>query len=524
MSRWRVATLAVLFLAPVVFLIGAGFYFLIFVRHAGIVAWALMTCSLALAYGLGWYWMRKRQLLPPPELPPSLLWTDRDRRAWEVVEAKARDGAKLTNEQFTDFQFYVDTAQQLALDLARAYSPAASDPISKLTIPEILAVVELSSHDMAELVDQYLPGGHLLTIQNWRQTRQAAEWYQVASNLYWLTAAIFSPIETGLRYAASQAGVSTPWQKLQENLLVWFYTAYVHRVGAYLIELYSGRLRVGVKRYRELVQGQKAAEEKPIEAEPEPAPARQVTITVMGQVKAGKSSLINALLGEQRAHTDVLPATNSISRYQLQPRGLETQFALLDTVGYGHTGPKEDQLKATQQAAQQSDLLLLVLHARNPARQADLELLQGLTRWFADRPHLKLPPILGVLTHIDLLSPAMEWAPPYNWQEPTKPKEKQIQAALTTVRDQLQQYLAGCVPVCDAPGKIYGIEEWLLPTMVELLDEAHAVGLIRCLRAEADTGKVRKIFRQLLAIGKEVSRVLWQEAHKPPAPTQPTHP
>jgi predicted GTPase len=239
----------------------------------------------------------------------------------------------------------------------------------------------------------------------------------------------------------------------------------------------------------------------------------RVTITVMGQVKAGKSSLINALLGEQRARTDVVPATAEITRYELQTEGIPTRFVLLDTVGYGHMGPKEDQLQATQTAAQQSDLLLLVLHARNPARQADLGMLQGLERWFAARPHLKLPPILGVLTHVDLLSPAMEWAPPYDWQHPRRPKEEQIQQALTTVQEQMSAYLAGCAPVCTAPGKNYGVEEWLLPAVVELLDEVHAVALLRCLRAEADTDKVRKVFRQLLAVGTELVKHVWKGKH-----------
>jgi len=66
------------------------------------------------------------------------------------------------------------------------------------------------------------------------------------------------------------------------------------------------------------------------------------------------------------------------------------------------------------------------------------------------------------------------------------------------------------VPVCVAPGKVYGIEEWFLPTVVELLDEAHAVALLRCLRAEADAGKIRKVFRQLLAAGTELFRQAWQ--------------
>src|SRR5262249_10330590 len=171
----------------------------------------------------------------------------------------------------------------------------ATDPIAKLTIPEILAVVELAAHDLAELVDQYVPGGHLLTIHHLRQAKLAADWYQTANKAYWLLAGLFSPVQTGVRYAASQVGIARPWRLLQQNLLLWFYTAYLHRVGAYLIEVYSGRLRIGVKRYRELVQGQ-AAKVQP--APPEAAVNERiqpVTITIMGQVKSGKSSLINAL-------------------------------------------------------------------------------------------------------------------------------------------------------------------------------------------------------------------------------------
>jgi predicted GTPase len=464
----------------------------------------------AIACGLGWYWARKQRLLRPLDFSPSAASTERDLRAWKLVKERAEGASKLPPDKLQEFQFYVDTAQEMALELARSYHPNAADPVGKLTIPEILSVVELASHDLSELVDQYLPGGHLLTINHLRQARRAADWYQTASKVYWLIASVFSPVQTGMRYAVSQLGISRPWQLLQQNLLIWFYTAYVHRVGAYLIEVHSGRLRVGVKRYRELMQGQVQ------DGKPAPAEAAErvqpVTITTLGQVKAGKSSFINALLGEQEAQTDVLPMTNEITRYQLQPAGVPARFVLLDTVGYGHSGPKADQLKATQEAAQQSDLVCLVLHARDPARQADVEVLQALERWFRSRPDLRKPPILAILTHIDLLSPAMEWAPPYNWRLPERTKERQIQEALATVRQQLGSYLVGCVPICSAPGKVYGIEDWVLPTILELLDEARGVALLRCLRAEADAGKVRKVFQQLLAAGQQIGVQLWQSA------------
>jgi uncharacterized protein len=522
MSRWRILVLIVLAAAPIVFLAGFGSYAL-WERGWSFTSWWPMAACWAICYFLAWRWQRGRKLLPPVDFHPPMLWTDRDRQAWQLVEARAKSAAEFDAERLTSFQFYIDTAQEMAVQLAGAYHPGANDPIAQLTLPEILAVVELVSHDLAEMVERYLPGSHLLTIRHWRAIPQAADWYRRANNIYWAVAALFSPVQTGVRYAASQLGMGRALELLQQDLLLWFYTAYVHQVGTYLIELNSGRLRIGARRYRELVKSEKpeAERDKP-PAGPQPAtdhsqpttpspPAGQVTITVMGQVKAGKSSFVNALLGEQRAVTDVLPATNEITRYELQPKGITTRLALLDTVGYGHEGPRQDQLEATERAAQESDLLVLVMHARNPARQADLELLQGLQAWFASHPERKMPPILGVLTHIDLLSPAMEWTPPYQWQQPQRPKEHQTQQAVTTVRDQLGDYLVGCVPLCTLQGKVYGVSEWLLPTMAELLDEAHAVGLLRVLQAEADAGKVRKVFQQLLAVSSGVARVLWDK-------------
>jgi predicted GTPase len=475
-----------------------------------------MAASMMLGYGLALYWQRKKQLLRPVDFTPPLHWTDRDRQAWNLVAARAEAATKESPDRLVQLEFYENTAKDMALELARFYHPKAHDPVSSLTIPEILAVVELASHDLAEMVDQYLPGGHLLTVRDWRRAKQLSDWYQTASNLYWMVSAVFSPVNTGLRFLTSQLGMSRPLQLLQQNLIAWFCTAYIHRVGTYLIDLNSGRLRVGARRYRELREVW-TGEPRPAPAEEPPGAqeadgadqVRRVGLTVMGQVKAGKSSFINAFLGEQRALTDVLPATDEVTRYELQPAGIPTRLVLYDTVGYGHTGPREDQLRATEEAARQSDLLLLVLHARNPARQADLEMLQKLRAWFATRPDLRMPPVLGILTHIDLLSPAMEWAPPYDWAQPTRPKEQQVHEAWAALKEQLGEYLVGIVPLCTQAGKVYGLEEWLLPTLAELLDEAHAVALLRCLRAEANTGKIRRTLHQLLEVGKQAARVLW---------------
>ena len=304
--------------------------------------------------------------------------------------------------------------------------------------------------------------------------------------------------------------MTRPWQKFQENLQLWFYIAFINRVGSYLIELYSGRLRRGAARHRELF-GKMGLADDVQDASAE----RPITIAVIGQTKAGKSSLINALLGERRAETDVVNPTSEITRYELKPKEEGgTPLVLLDTVGYANEGPRQDQLRTTEKAARDSDLLLLGLHARNPARQADMDMLKSLDIFFKANPNLKRPPILAVVTHIDLLTPGMEWAPPYDWTKPQRIKEKSIAQALIYTQEQMGDQLVGTVPVCTAPGKEFGIQEALLPAMMTMLDQARAVGLVRILQAESDMGKVKKTFQQFLTIGTEILSTWWENAKK----------
>src|SRR5262249_57292190 len=119
--------------------------------------------------------------------------------------------------------------------------------------------IDVASHDLAGVVEKRLPGGHLLTIKDWKRARQLTEWYQAASNLYWAISAVFNPLQTGARYAASRFGLGRPLEMLQQNLILWFHTAFVHRLGRYLIDLNGGRLRLRATRLRRLVgQGGRA--------------------------------------------------------------------------------------------------------------------------------------------------------------------------------------------------------------------------------------------------------------------------
>jgi len=505
MTRRRIIILALLVLLPLCFLMGVGSYHL-WKTDWLFYAWWPMAMCLATAYVLAWRWQKQMHRAVADE-PPPMHFTDRDEMAWKLIEERIRNTEKVNVDDLQGLNLYTDVAQKMAEELAKIYHPHASDPMSNLTIPEILTVVELAAHDMGKMATTYLPGGHFITLDRVRQARTAVKWYERARNTYWTISAFVNPIQTGMRFAATKLGLGRPLDLFKDNAFLWLYANYVRKLGYYLIELYSGRLKVGADRYKKLRAEQEAEESRPVGAN-EPivvggnvAEARAVTIAVIGQVKAGKSSLINAILGERLAVTDVIPATSGISRYELRAPNNGSKLILLDTVGYNQSGARADQFESTVEAAREADLLFLVTHARNPGRDADVQLWNDLQEYFKERPELKMPPVILVLTHIDLLSPSMEWSPPYNWRQPTKPKEKNIAEAVEVAREPFGPGIATIVPVYTKEEPFAGIQEELVPELVSLLGKARAVAFLRCVEAEADERQLAKVFDQMKAVG-----------------------
>ena len=98
-----------------------------------------------------------------------------------------------------------------------------------------------------------------------------------------------------------------------------------------------------MKRYREILAQHQEPPTTPADdrdprcsarREPRRA-AKPITLAVLGPVKAGKSSLVNALLGKQSATVDRLPVPSG-TRYDMTLPGGQP-VSLLDTSGYGET-------------------------------------------------------------------------------------------------------------------------------------------------------------------------------------------
>lgn len=478
MTRSRLLLLTGLALGPLAVLTGLGCYHLW--ATGNLWVWWPLLGLFALAYGLAWRWTRPGRL-PPAHSPPPPYWTDRDRRAWQTVEDCVRAYEAAAPEQIGTARHYADLALSLAADVGRIYNPDSDQPYDHLTLPEVLACIELVAADLDALVRRYVPAIHLIRLRDVRTAQTAYEWYKAGQAAYWAGATALDPLGTGLRYLAVRTGLGWLLDRIRANLLRWFHAAFIRRLGHYLIELHSGRLKVGVRKYRELTAGR--AESAPGEQTPAAPPAspadsgpRTLTLAVLGPVNAGKSGLVNALLGRDAATADRLPVPGG-SRYRLTlPDG--TTATIHDTSGYGEQ-VNDDDFAAAVEAARHADLILLVTPALSPGRAADLNLLDRLAAWYALRPQLRMPPVIVAVSYIDLLSPRAEWLPPYDWQHGTRPKEQSIRECLAVVREQFGSRVADVVPVCTRAGDTFGIVEGLLPAILRHLDEARGAATLK---------------------------------------------
>ncbi len=122
-----------------------------------------------------------------------------------------------------------------------------------------------------------------------------------------------------------------------------------------------------------------------------------LTLCLLGAPNVGKSSLMNALLGKDRAIvTDIAGTTRDLIEEDLRLAGLS--FKLLDTAGIRETEERIEQegIRRSRSAMESADLILLLLDASRPLEPNDRELLaaapQGKTLLIWNKIDLAPPP------------------------------------------------------------------------------------------------------------------------------------
>jgi hypothetical protein len=238
----------------------------------------------------------------------------------------------------------------------------------------------------------------------------------------------------------------------------------VLEVGRAAIDLYSGRLALSDEEVR-------AAQER--DAIGTAAPIAPVRIVLIGQVNAGKSSLVNALAKETRCRVGPVPTTTWEEEYLLELEGHPT-VSIVDMPGLGERTQSELLMQA-----ERADLVVWVASAVQPARGPDRQCLDDFRSWARAQLGRRPPPVLLALTHIDELRPAREWTPPYDITAPAGPKARAIRAAIDAVAHTLDLPENAIVPVAMPSGREpYNLDALWARLAIEL-DEAKLVQLDR---------------------------------------------
>lgn len=457
--------------------------------------WALVTLVISFTtWPLSWFVRRRAnaqaQLALGEIAQPSTDWHERERDAWSDVLAIADTTAPFS---LTDAALVLSNAQATVEVVARRFHPQAQEAWAQFSLPELLLLAERVSRDVRHEALAQVPGvralrlSHLIWVHRQHTRYGSLAWtgWRTGSALLRLLRAALNPLRAAGQ-EASAALVDKAATVLSYRLRAYATRLLILEIGRAAIDLYSGRLKLSDAELR-------AAQTR--DADPVEGPIAPVRIVLIGQVSAGKSSLVNALAQEVRSAVGPVPTTALAAEYLLEVEG-QPAVSVVDMPGLTDCVDQDVPVQV-----ERADLIIWVASAVQPARGLDLKTLDAIRAWAVADAARRPPPILLALTHIDELRPAAEWAPPYDIAAPARPKARAIRAAMEAVGRALDLPIEAIVPIAMPPGsKSYNLDAVWARLALEL-EEAKLVQLDR-LRRGQQTISLRELASQLGHAGR----------------------
>jgi hypothetical protein len=491
LRSWRSWVLIVLLVGPFLVYIGLGFLWLL--EHGWLVttlaslAW---VASGVVFYVLGERWTKStRAIMPPIDWNAPHTFAPNDRQAWTIVQNEAERGESVELDKLTTADLYIETGRRLAAQLAKQYHPLADNPIEDVPVLELLTALELAAEDLTGLCRQ-VPGGDLITASHWKSAVQAAGYIQKANNIYSYLLPLFNPI-TGLPRLASQHLMVKPaWKNMQQNLLRWFYQAYVNRLGMHLIEMYSGRLVIGADQYRRLTRKIGANATETTEETP-------LTIEVAGARESGHHELVEEI---RSIHHD----DRKLDLARLKGAGISEGVLdrllganWIEVPGYTSKSDRESardrstRRHAVEEAVQ-ADLLLLLIDDRHGTLAADAALAADWDRWYVEHPALERPPLVVAMLTSDL-------------------------SRLDAARAVLPPTISEIVAIDPAGKSPIELARAILPSLAAELPRAERTSILRHFHKLSTRSKAGRLIRQ---VGTQGKRLLGHLRRPKPEPAE----
>jgi predicted GTPase len=400
MLRWDRLLAVVALAMPFLVAMLAGFAWM--VEHGWLFAFIAVSISIGVLVGLtriATSWRRRRSNADARPLARLHAKVDPD---WSVGEKRAFETARNYIDEKTTTALPWEQLQPVAEEVVRRVANASGKQgkgVLNFTIPEALLLIDRVVVRLRGDIRDHVPFADSLSVGtlHWLwQHRDIARKVKTHGTTAWrvvrainsLPVAILREIEGAIAEGHSSFVTGEGTAVVQALLL--------EEVAAAAVDLYSGKLRFSDA---ELLDLRLAAGEE--DRARLATPDMPLRVAVAGQFSAGKSSLINALLGSNMAETDIIPTTDGFQAYLSDFGGVPT--ALLDMPGLD--GSKRVMHTVLEDLVC-ADLVIWTIRANRPAREIDRAAIAELRQFFNERPERRMPPVIVVITCVDAIFPS----------------------------------------------------------------------------------------------------------------------
>ncbi len=431
---------------PVLTLMGFGIYALFSYGYMLHFTGLLALCALAGALSVRL--IRKSfshaAMSPPDEsmVQPSPDWSGFDIEVWNSADQHIRS----ILEKESEWSVMGMHARSTAMYVAERYHGGSSRKELAFSAIELLKMMEEVSRRYRKTLKQHVPYVEKVNISTLKLFYDHKDKVSAAGKIWNVYRAyrVFTPY--GLLAEARGMIIGKLFSGVSKELQFRLKTAFLQEVASVAIDLYSGRFKFDEQSL--------SGSQKDVDLmAPEPEPIR---VCMVGQVSAGKSAVVNALLGSVQAEAGKLPATDRAGVYKCRLQGLDI-IHLVDLPGL-NSEEKNEQLLIDEVC--RSDLVLWVVKANQQSRGPDVAFFEKIQAFYADSKNRsrKQPVFVGLLNQVDRLKPVNDWQPPYNLDSPDVPKAATIRDALDYNRKLLK--FDDWIPLCVGNDRVhYNVQE-----------------------------------------------------------------
>jgi predicted GTPase len=441
-----------------------------------------------------------RERLANPPIDPE--WSERETAIYEAARAAIAERLPAP----VDWESLPEHAVAVVEDVAGRMSDGKRGALD-FTLPEALLLIDRVALRYREFLRSHVPFSDQFSMRSvhwlWSRQDQARAAWKYGYLAYRGLRLAFNP-PVGVLRELERAATAGLQDRLSDQVVRDAQAILLEEVAQAAVDLYSGRLKFSDAELIEIQLGSELRDRLSLARPDDP-----VRIIVVGQISAGKSTLINALAGDGVAETDLAPTTDRLTAHELVID--EIPCRLVDTMGLDGSAKVQELLA---QEISQADMVLWALRANRPGRAVDIGLRDAVMAWYAQDAARRIPPIIPVATAADALLP--DW--PYTENRLPEAAQAVIGKAVAALRKDFAGPLGDRppIPVCARP------PSWNLDT----LHNAIAAQLGEALMAQRNRRRLES--PQGLRFGENLGRAgrgvakgvkvfggrLWQAARK----------